>query len=312
MTKFKIFKNDILNQKFEDEGYVKLKLFNSADCSKIKNEALDKFYKHSHQKHYFFPIPNPSTTDAECRRLHSFFENIVEEKVYEHLNSDYSLGFSGLFYKKRKSKELIFHVDQTYYNQKSNNPPIHIWAGVEKTTIKNGCLRVVPKSHKLSFDYEAFPFNTLGNTARSANLKDAYNELIDKYAIDIPLKKGEVIIHHQSLIHGSRPNNSYFKKRIAFKITLNPKDIDYFEIAYFHEERNTVEIFGAIKDVITNNLTAFDNYEYIKKLVKSGKISLIKELKLEVSNLPFKSLKEMEEIMETPGNYLKAKFELCK
>ena len=67
---------------------------------------------------------------------------------------------------------------------------------------------------------------------------------MNKYAIDVPLKKGEVIIQHQSLINSFHRNDSFFKKRIAFKITLRPIEINLYEIAYFHPENNKVEIFG--------------------------------------------------------------------
>ncbi|PHR74618.1 MAG: hypothetical protein COA67_00655 [Lutibacter sp.] len=311
MKDLSIFKDETLNKEFLKYGYVKLQLFNNEDCAKIKKEVKSIIKEESNTNFDFMTVPNISTSNEKSQKVNSFFKKIAEKRIYELLNNDYHFFSSTLFFKKRRSNKLIWHRDPTFYNMGKNNTPIAIWTGIDKTTRRNGCFRLVPKSHKLSFNYEAFPFKPLGMTTNSINLEEAYGQLINKYAIDIPLRKGEVIIHHHSLLHASHPNNSFFKKRIAYKITLFHKKIKSYEVAYFHIEKNKLEIFKTNKEIIENNLAFFDDYNKIKELIKNKQISLVKEAELDQTNIPFKSLKEMEEIMDMPGTSLRAKFEIC-
>ena len=293
MKTLKIFKDDRLNKEFIEEGYVKFQLFNNDDCSKIKKEAKKFVHEHPKLNNEIWSIPSPLNTDEESEKLHSFFQNLTEEKVYDHLSGDYDFFYSNLLIKNQRSTDFFWHADLSVYNLKSNNTSINIWAGIEKTTKKNGCLRVIPRSHKLSFDYEAFPFSPFGHTPRSLNLKAEYDKLINKYAIDVPLKKGEVIIHHHSLIHASHPNNSYFKKRIAYKISLNPKGVDFFEVAHFNKEKKKLLIYGVQKEVLYPNLSPLFTPITFDELIKNNQLSLLKEVDLSNSNSPFKTLKEI-------------------
>ncbi len=97
------------------------------------------------------------------------------------------------------------------WHQDSNYWPIRptdlcsVWTALDEATIENGCMRVVPGSHKLDLiesKQKGSPF-----------LLDEQIEM-DK-VVDVPLKPGSSLFFHSRLLHGSEPNHSD-KSRRAF------------------------------------------------------------------------------------------------
>lgn len=304
----KIFKDDNLNEEYLEQGYVTLKLLNNDECSKIKNSGkkllADKFYKRSD----FACLPNPMSNENLSSNISVFFKELLDEKISEILSEDFNFFYSTFLVKKPKSTSLNWHADPSFYNQKKNECPINIWGGLTKLTKKNGCLKVIPKSHKLAFDYEPLPLSDLGTTAKCKSIKESYKELIEKHAIDVPLKKGEVIIHDQNLLHASHPNKSFFNKRVAYKLIYIPKAINKLEFAYFNKTNNNMDIYHLDRDEKAKNLSKYFKEENTNQNFKENQ--LIKSIILNSNKLPFTTLKEMEKIMNEPKNSTKAKFEL--
>lgn len=98
---------------------------------------------------------------------------------------------------------VLWHQDGSYWPLEPMNV-VTLWLALDKTTPENGCLRVIPESHKTSLqelqertDVE----NVLGSGLDSS--------LVDESeAVDILLEPGGVEIHHPNLIHGSHANTS--------------------------------------------------------------------------------------------------------
>ncbi len=303
----KVFKDEQLNQKYLEEGYVKIKLVTNDDCVQIKKRAIKLLADKGDNKLNFSILPNPSSTDEECLLIHDFFKNLLNQKIAKIITDDFTFFSSSFLIKKPRSSSLRWHIDPSFYNNKKFITPVSIWAGIDKTTSKNGCLRVVPKSHKLAFDYESFPLGELGVAAleRNENIK----KLIEKHAINIPLEEGEVIIHNQALFHGSNPNNSYFKKRIAYKILLFPKNVEKLELVCFNKTNNNLNIYEMAKSKVSVNIPRhYNNTTTFNPLLNED--NLIKNIVLNLNNLPYTTLTEMEKIMNTPNDSFKAKFEL--
>uniref|UniRef100_A0A1Y1KTU8 phytanoyl-CoA dioxygenase n=1 Tax=Photinus pyralis TaxID=7054 RepID=A0A1Y1KTU8_PHOPY len=68
------------------------------------------------------------------------------------------------------------------------NSTVGVWTAMEKSNQKNGCLYVVPGSHK---------------TPNSFNSVEGFENL---YTLKLALEKGDTVFFHPSLVHGSRPN----------------------------------------------------------------------------------------------------------
>ena len=79
-----------------------------------------------------------------------------------------------------------------------------VWVAIEDSDQDNGCLRVVPGSHR---DHTLHPHTTeTGHVALSERIvPGAYDA---RTAVDVELKAGQMSMHDVYMIHGSNPNVS--------------------------------------------------------------------------------------------------------
>ena len=102
-----------------------------------------------------------------------------------------------------KSAQVNFpspwHQDQAYWG---GAPKYSAWIALEDATLENGCLKVIPGSHRSALDHAAVQDKIgFGNRILDEDLK---NETI----VDAPLNAGDALIFHDCLLHSSHPNLS--------------------------------------------------------------------------------------------------------
>ena len=118
-----------------------------------------------------------------------------------------------LFIKEKNEKGFVsFHQDAKYIGLEPHNW-VTVWLAVTDTNENNGCMRMLPGSHKenLKFHEEKFDKNNL--LTRGQTIKDVSLDKTDP----IVLKAGEISLHHPLIVHGSGLNNSD-DRRIGFVI----------------------------------------------------------------------------------------------
>src|SRR5687767_14251829 len=108
-----------------------------------------------------------------------------------------------LFYKYGMSSSFVgWHQDGITERLEDARVP-GVWIGLTAATVENGCLRVVPRSHRLGLvPHVCHPdpdnLTTQGITAKAR---------IDSPR-DIVMKAGEMSLHHPLVLHASNPNRS--------------------------------------------------------------------------------------------------------
>jgi len=85
-----------------------------------------------------------------------------------------------------------------------------VWIAVDEATTENGCLRVIPGSHRRR-ELGHHEFN--GTDGLSLPLELRTEEFDEAAARDITLDAGQVSLHDIFLIHGSEPNRSAVPRR---------------------------------------------------------------------------------------------------
>lgn len=101
-------------------------------------------------------------------------------------------------------KATPWHQDGQYWPMR----PLEsctVWIAIDHSTAENGCLRIIPGSHKNS--------KMLNHDAASSdqvvlNQAVATSEMPDVDPIDVVLAPGQLSIHDAFVIHGAEPNNS--------------------------------------------------------------------------------------------------------
>jgi len=90
-----------------------------------------------------------------------------------------------------------------------------IWLGLTPATAENGCLRVVPGSHRLGLVPHADIPNPDNLTTQGATA-----QVPIKAPHDVVMKAGEMSLHHPLMLHASNPNRSP-EARIGFSATYS-------------------------------------------------------------------------------------------
>ncbi|HEV7375859.1 MAG TPA: phytanoyl-CoA dioxygenase family protein [Pyrinomonadaceae bacterium] len=120
-----------------------------------------------------------------------------------------------LFYKYGQSDSFVgWHQDGITERLEDARVP-GVWIGITAATVENGCLRVVPRSHRLGLVPHAFRphvdnLTTAGITAQA--------EIDSPH--DIVMRPGEMSLHHPLVLHASNPNRST-EPRIGFTATYS-------------------------------------------------------------------------------------------
>lgn len=160
-------------------------------------------------------------TYSSFARLHHFFPwayNLVMhpnilEPIKAILGPNVLVHGSTLFHKHPNDQKFVsWHQDS--YNMKLNSfDYVSAWIALADSTVENGCLRVIPETHKSLFEHALVPteHNILkrGTTVDVSSMKDKIQ--------DVVLNAGQMSLHHVNTIHGSNANVSGVR-RLGFAI----------------------------------------------------------------------------------------------
>ncbi len=109
---------------------------------------------------------------------------------------------------------VSWHQDISYFGM---DPPdlVTAWVALSPADMDSGCIQVLPGSQKLGMlpvEYtEVNPTNMLASGQR------VVHDVDESQAVPMPLRPGEMSLHHVCLIHSSLPNHSP-DRRIGFSV----------------------------------------------------------------------------------------------
>ena len=108
---------------------------------------------------------------------------------------------------------ISWHQDGTYWNLDSSQVG-SAWVALSNSLVENGCMRVVPGSHRMDIQPHKQTFAKDNLLTRGQEIEVAVRE---EDVTDIVLVPGEMSLHHVRIIHGSSANRSD-EKRVGFVI----------------------------------------------------------------------------------------------
>lgn len=128
----------------------------------------------------------------------------VLDAVEDIIGPDILIHSSTIFTKYAQDERFVSWHQDSYYWGLSEARLVSAWIALTESTISNGCLRVLPRTHTRRFEHLEKP--------QAQNILDkgltVSNELDLSSAIDIELQAGQMSFHHANSIHGSNPNTS--------------------------------------------------------------------------------------------------------
>lgn len=189
------------SEQFEESGYVAIpELLDPDLIGEIQEHVsfLDKTYPNRNETRDHNLVQH----DAFWLRLAS--DPRLLDIAEQFLGPDIALFASSYFTKPPYSGQpVLWHQDGVYWPLEPMEV-LTIWLAVDDSTRENGCLRVIPGTHKLD----------LKEYQRVTDIPNPLESQIDpKYvdesqAVDIELRAGGISIHHPNIIHGSQANRS--------------------------------------------------------------------------------------------------------
>jgi len=106
-----------------------------------------------------------------------------------------------------------------------------VWVALEPSTVENGCLRVIPGSHRARTLHEHLHEDRSDLTLNQRLAAGTFDE---RDAVDIELEPGQMSLHDVYMIHGAAPNMSgrrrsgvalrYMPSTSVFERDLRPAD----------------------------------------------------------------------------------------
>jgi non-heme Fe2+,alpha-ketoglutarate-dependent halogenase len=190
-----------LDQYDRDGVIFPIKVFSAEEASAFRSElesiALEcgeDHMKRVDSLHLFFEWAHRLVT-------HDALLNAIEDV----LGDDILIYGTLVFWKPpRDSSYASWHQD-SFYSGLHLTPSTSAWIALTPSHRANGCMRVIPGSHKQgALDH--------GNAPEESNLlrrgERVLMDVDESRAVDVVLQPGEMSLHNSTIVHGSNPNTS--------------------------------------------------------------------------------------------------------
>ena len=196
---------------YKNKGYISpVNALGSSEAKEIRNE-IEKIEKdwpgafegiNRNYIHLISPILNKVCLN---KNILDAVENIIGKNIL--------ICGTTLFIKNPNEKGFVsFHQDAKYIGLEPYNW-VTVWLAVTDANEENGCMRMLPGSHKENLKTHEQKFDENNLLTRGQTITNVPLEKTDP----IILKAGEASLHHPTIVHGSGLNQSN-DRRIGFVI----------------------------------------------------------------------------------------------
>lgn len=211
----------------------------------LANKEIENYHKNG----FFFPVRVMSPIDANFYRrklekyegsqgplsgndrhkthlLFTWIDSLVRhpqilDAVEDIIGPNILCWSSNFFIKEAKDNTFVsWHQDSTYWGLDPNNV-ITAWIALSDASVSTGPMEVIPKSHIWKNQAHTQTFNKSNLLSRGQELS---MDLSKEETVIMPLKAGEISLHHIKLAHSSKPNNTD-DRRIGLAVRYIKPDV---------------------------------------------------------------------------------------
>ncbi len=127
-------------------------------------------------------------------------------------------------------KRIPWHQDGAYWHMHPKKN-VTVWVALGPTFAENGCLRIIPGTHKKTVDHDAIQ----DKDSWFANGLPA-SVIDESKALNLELEPGEAVVFNESTFHGSTANTSSIA-RVAFSLRFTSPDVKFEMEKWSNAER---------------------------------------------------------------------------
>ena len=210
MTKLKSQLTSIQQAAYEDDGYhFPVRAFQEDEAARLCNSFVSYYEEHSERLNKLLPRERRAFLNETHLFLRWVYEIVSHPRVLDAvecvLGPDIMVWSSQWFPKFPKNKAFVsWHQDATYWGLTPPNVTT-AWIALSPSTRENGCMRVIPGTHKTPHLPQRETYGPDNMLSRGQEIAVDVNE---SEAVDLILRPGEFSLHHIAIVHGSGPNNA--------------------------------------------------------------------------------------------------------
>jgi non-haem Fe2+, alpha-ketoglutarate-dependent halogenase len=145
----------------------------------------------------------------------------VLDAVEDLIGPDILVYHSTLFLKEAHTPAYVrWHQDSPYFYL---DPHLHVtaWVALSEASVQAGCMRVLPGSHRWGvFEHDDKP-DPMNMIRRGQGISDRFDH---ETGVFMPLKAGQMSLHHTDLVHASGGNDSD-DRRLGYAISYIPAHV---------------------------------------------------------------------------------------
>lgn len=211
---------------YRDQGYYfPIRIFDESEAAELRDRFVDYFSANSDQIKDL-PAREHNSILIETHTILNWVYQIVSfpkllDAVESILGPNILVWSSAWFPKMPGDKKYIsWHQDGAYWGLHPPNAAT-AWVALSDSLPENGCMRVVPETHKgpLLPQVETYAWNNALSRGQEIAV-----EVDESKAVDLVLRPGEASLHHIGAVHGSKENKSE-KPRIGLAIRYISPDV---------------------------------------------------------------------------------------
>lgn len=163
------------------------------------------------------------------------------------------------------------HQDLYYFPFRPQNRIVCAWTAMEPINLKNGCLKVLPGSHKGDFLKHGMPNWEGGVNKMYYGIQEF--DLDNSDLVNLAMETGDTVFFHPLLIHGSGPNKTDgFRKAISCHYAAS--ECEYIDVTGTIQEEYKNEVEAVASRKLGKKINLSDYWRFKSRLVTGEQINL--------------------------------------
>lgn len=227
----RVFKDDAHEAEFQENGYIKLPFISKQEVEELKQKFFDTLpnsggqitadetgVENGNEITYDFTFIDKN---PEYKRM--VFDIITEyfKPHFDKILADYTPIIANYIHKRPEGGEVPLHQNWAFVEERKCTS-VSIWCPLVDSTVENGTLQVVPKSHKRYGEFRGpmVPWE----------LEGIKHQIIDNHLVPLETNAGDCVVLDDSLVHYSAINKTP-GLRLTIQLILIPSD---FPTIHYH------------------------------------------------------------------------------
>jgi ectoine hydroxylase-related dioxygenase (phytanoyl-CoA dioxygenase family) len=205
-------------RQYDAQGYTICERVLSGDALDDMTAYIDQYVHHQSKSRRPEHLDKPHLEDARFLEFcsHASLLDVVEDFIGPNI-----VLFSSHLICKAKGDGLAvpWHQDAYFWPLEPMNV-VTLWLAIDDSTVENGCMRVVPGTHKQGpIEHVEAP----DPQTKVLHMGIPPEQVDESRAADVCIPRGGASFHAPYLVHGSNPNKSD-KRRCGFTMRFMPAE----------------------------------------------------------------------------------------